>query len=86
MHSQLSLTTKPATESEAATTTKLPERIEDHQKLKSKPLPPGLVFIISAVARMAQEPPIWLDPPPPAPVGQLQPGATTKEGRAHEFI
>jgi hypothetical protein len=50
----------------------LPERIEDHQNLKSKPLTPGLAFLIRAVARMAQEvrPPIWLDPPPPAPPGK----------------
>ncbi len=84
MHSQQHLTGKPASGAEAGNTTKsgadikLPERIEDHKKLS-----PGLAFIIAAVAKMAQEvrPPIWLDPPPPAPPSKLQPGATTKEGQ-----
>ena len=73
MHNQLSLTGKLATEPEAGATTKsgadvkLPQGIEQPQTLS-----PGLAFLIRAVARMAQEvrPPIWLDPPPPAPPGK----------------
>jgi hypothetical protein len=87
MHSHL--TGKSASGGEAGSATKSGADVKPpDQNLKSKPLPPGLAFIIDAVTRMAQEvrPPIWLDPPPPAPLGQLQPGATTKEGRAHEFI